>query len=331
MKTALIGDKVVVEGEGLSDSDLAKIGKMAETYPQILNLTNRLGLEKMVMLDVKVVEFPVNELSEIGLKWGTTGGAAVGGIWSPANRHGDGYQIGVPNSPPISSADGSTTVILPSGLNVLSAINMGLSAQLNLMQQNGRLTILAEPQLMARNGSAAKFLAGGEIPFVVSSLAGQTVIYKDYGIKLDIEPKVDRDGVIRASVDSEVTAIDASITTAGGPAFTKRKTKTEFNLKSGETMVLSGLISRKTSATIDKVPGLGDIPVLGALFRSKRFQNDETELVVFVTPSLVDSNSPGLADRVQRTMERLERVGGPPPHIGEPLQPGRNPAQLDRD
>jgi Flp pilus assembly secretin CpaC len=130
---------------------------------------------------------------------------------------------------------------------------------------------------------------------------------------------VDRNGVVRATIDSEVSAIDASISTVSGPALSTRKTTTEFNVQSGETLVLSGLISRKTSTSVDKLPGLGDIPILGALFRSRRFQNDETELVVFVTPTLIDSRSPGLVDRVQRTTEKLQGTQGPNPYLSEPL------------
>jgi pilus assembly protein CpaC len=169
-------------------------------------------------------------------------------------------------------------------------------------------------------------LAGGEYPYSVSTINGPTVIFKPYGIKLDITPRVDRNGVVRAVIESEVSSIDTSLNTIAGPALSTRKTSTEFNVQAGETLVLSGLISRKNSNSIDKMPGLGDIPILGALFRSKRFQNDETELVVFVTPTIVDSQTPGLVDRVQRAQERLQNNLGPAPHLTDPLQPNHDPA-----
>lgn len=320
-KTSIIGDKVIVEGDNLKDLDIAKIDELAKRYPQVVNFTNRLGWEQMILMDVKVVEFPVNELREIGMKWGATGGGAIGALWSPATRgNQSGIQIGVPN-PPIAGAGA-----LPSGLNVLSVINLGLSGQLNLMAQNGKASILAEPQLSARNGAKATFLVGGEYPYSVSSINGPTVMFKPYGIKLDIVPRVDRNGVIRATIDSEVSAIDTSISTAAGPALSVRKTSTEFNVRNGETLVLAGLISRKTSTSIDKVPGLGDIPILGALFRSTRFQNEETELVVFVTPTVIDSNSPGLVGRVERTTNALQQGLGRAPYLGAPLQPAHSPA-----
>ena len=326
-KTSIIGDKVIVEGEHLTDLDIAKIDELSKRYPQIVNFTNRLGWEQMILMDVKVVEFPVNELRELGLRWGTTGGAAVGAVWAPGARgHQGDLQIGIAN-PSITAVSG-TSVPAPRGLNVLSAINMGLNAQLALLAQNGKASILAEPQLSARNGSKATFLAGGEYPYTVSTINGPSVFFKPFGVKLDIVPRVDRNGVVRATIDSEVSAIDASISTVSGPALSTRKTTTEFNVQNGESLVLSGLISRKTSTSVDMLPGLGDIPNLGALFRSRRFQNDETELVVFVTPTLIDSRSPGLVDRVQRTTERLQSTQGPNPYLNEPLgEPLHDPAR----
>lgn len=330
-RASVIGDKVIVEGEQLSDVDLAKIEALAKTYPQIVNFTNRLGWEQMVLLDVKVVEFPVDELREIGLKWSAAGGAALGGIWAPASRGHGPYQINVPAGTgglPITNADGTTTGIpVPGGLTLMSAINAGLGAQLNLLAQSGRSTVLAEPQLSARNGAKASFLAGGEYPYTVSTVNGPSVLFKPYGVKLDIQPRVDASGVIRATVETEVSQIDPSVSTPSGPALLSRKTSTEFNVRDGQTIVLSGLIQREQATNIDKVPLLGDIPVLGALFRSRRFQNKETELVIFVTPTVVDAHSPGLADRVQKTNERLQQQLGGPPHLSEALQPGHDPAQ----
>jgi len=326
-KTSIIGDKVIVEGEGLSDSDLNRIDMLAKKYPQIVNFTDRAGFEQMVMIDVKVVEFPVTELRELGLKWNGVGGAAIGGIWSPVRRGNAGpYQVNIEtgqgNSAPISSAGGSSSgVPLPAGLNILSAVNLGLNATLNALEQEGKTTVLAEPQLSARNGSKASFLAGGEIPYSVSNLTGTTVQFKPYGVKLDILPKVDRHGAIRATIDTEFSQIDSSVTTATGPALLTRKTSTEFNVQSGDTIVLSGLVQRENSTNVDKVPFLGDVPVLGALFRSKKFQDKETELVVFVTPTVVDSRSPGVVDRVQKTNERLDERLGAQPHLTQPLQP----------
>jgi len=319
-RASVIGDKVIVEGDKLTDRDLEKVEVLAKRYPQIVNFTNPMGWEKMIVMDVKVVEFPITALKEIGLKWNATGGFAFGGIWMPFRRGDDGpysitNQTGPNNLPPIGNATGSTSgVPLPSGLNILSSLNMGLNAQLNLMEQNGTAVILAQPTLSARSGTKATFLAGGEFPYSVSNINGTTIVFKPYGIRLDIEPRVDHNGVIRAKIMSEVSDIDTSIPTTGGPALRTRKTETEFNVMEGGTIVLSGLLRRDISTSVDKVPFLGDIPVLGALFRSKRFQNNETELVVFVTPVAVDRNTQMMTESMAKAVARLDAA----PRTGEP-------------
>jgi pilus assembly protein CpaC len=332
-KTSIVGDKVIVEGNALSDEDRDKVAELAKRYPQIVNFTSAIGWEKMVMMDVKVVEFPKSELRDIGLKWTANGGAAVGAIWQPIRRGHDGpYSLGIPangsglpisDAPPPGAGAGTSngTATMPTSLNVLGGLNMGLSAQLNLLEQQGTASVLAEPQLSARSGFKASFLAGGEFPYSVSNQNGVTILFKQYGIKLDIEPRVGRDGIIRAIIESEVSSLDASVSTLAGPALLTRRTKTEFNTRDGETMVLAGLLQRNISNDVDKVPFLGSLPVLGPLFRSKRYQNRETELVVFVTPTVVDSRSPGLVDRVEKTTERLSERLDRSPYLSDPLQP----------
>ncbi len=335
-KASIVGDKVIVEGDTLSDEDREKVVELAKRYPQIVNFTSVIGWEKMVMMDVKVVEFPKSELREMGLKWGASGGAALGAVWQPFRLANSGaYQSTIPTNGdglPVTDQGSSNAkggVTLPSTLNILSGLDLGITAKLNLLEQNGKASVLAEPQLSARSGFKASFLAGGEFPYSVATSTGVTIQFKPYGIKLDIEPKIGRDGVIRAVIDSEVSSLDASVTTISGPAILTRRTKTEFNVRNGETMILSGLLQRTTSNDIDKVPLLGDIPILGALFRSKRFQNKETELVVFVTPTIVDSHSPGMRERIERTTERLTENLGKAPFLTAPLQPGRDAASFD--
>jgi pilus assembly protein CpaC len=314
---SVVGAHIIVEGEELSDTDIAKIEELARRYPQIVNFTNRVGWERMVMLDVKVVEFPVSVLRDIGLAWTPTGGAAIAGIWAPARRDRGGpyeatIRTGSGNTVPV-TGPGGTPATLPGGLSAVAFMNLGLNAQLNLLAQEGKASLLAQPQLSARNGSKASFLAGGEIPYAVATRDGLAVQFKPYGVRLDITPRVDRQGVIRATIHTEVSGIDRSVTTSGGPALLSRRTETEFNLREGETLALSGLLQREVSHDVDKVPVLGDLPVLGTLFRSRRFQSKETELVVFVTPTVVDADTPALKDKVRRSQERLREMQGDVP------------------
>lgn len=329
-KATVVGDKVIVEGDDLTDADRDKVAELAKRYPQIVNFTSPVGWEQTVMMDVKVVEFPRSQLRDLGLKWGTAGGAAVGAIWRPVARGATGglsialpgAGVGAPVTPSVPS-----DIVYPSSPVVTSAVNLGLNATLQALEQNGTATILAEPQLSTRSGYKATFHAGGEIPYSVASVNGVTVQFKPYGVRLDIEPRVARSGAIRAVIDSEVSSIDTSVSTTNGPALLTRRTRTEFNVKPGETIVLSGLLQRSVSTDIEGLPFLGKIPILGALFRSKRFQNKETELVVFVTPHLVDSRTPVLQERIERTNERLEQNLGDAPYLSNPLQKGRDTAR----
>lgn len=296
-KVTVVGDKVFVEGEGLSDLDLAKIEQIASQYEQVLNLTNRLGWEKMIQLEVVVAEFPVQKLRELGVKWGTSASGPVIGL-------------GVD--------DASRAVLTRPGANALGfafptesvqsylGISSVLGSEINLLAQSGEAVVLARPTLSARNGSEAQFKAGGEIPYqVVGSTGTAGVQFKQYGVVLKFQPRVGTQGQIRSTIETEVSDVDPSLATSSGPALRIRSTKTEFNLKLGQTLVLSGFLSHDSGSSIDKLPGLGDLPLLGALFRSERFQRKETELVVFVTPSLTGPEAERNQQAIQNTHEKL--------------------------
>ena len=117
------------------------------------------------------------------------------------------------------------------------------------------------------------------------------MLFKAYGVTLEIQPRVDSRGIIRAQINSEVSSIDSSVSTQAGPGLRTRKTTTEFNVGSGETIVLSGLLSRETSTDVDKVPLLGDLPILGYLFQTRTKSISKTELLVFITPKIVADRS----------------------------------------
>ncbi len=300
-KANVIGDKVMVEGEGLSDIDLAKIEEISRRYPFVINFANRLGWEKMVLLDVVVAEFPVSKLREIGVRWGTlANGPTLGlGVDSASSR-----LTTRPGPDPLGLPFPTSR---PRGYFGLSSV---LTSEINLLAQNGDAIILAQPMLSARNGSKAEFLAGGEIPYQIVGPDGTPGIqFKQYGVNLKFQPRVDANGNVRSTIETEVSDIDSSLSTPAGPALRTRKTNTEFNMRMGETLILSGFMQKDMTSSIDKMPGLGDIPILGALFRSKRFQNRETELVVFVTPTVQDAQTSfnrNVIDKVGLRVSQLE-------------------------
>jgi pilus assembly protein CpaC len=160
--------------------------------------------------------------------------------------------------------------------------------------------------LSARSGGKAEFLAGGEIPVVTSSISGTDVEYKEFGIILNISPIVDDENNILATINTEVSAVDLSNAVGGVPAFITRKTTTDVSMDDGETLILSGLVDRSVGESIEKFPLLGDIPILGALFRSTDWNNDLSELVIFVTPTVFDAKSQFNQERVQRRDDLIE-------------------------
>jgi pilus assembly protein CpaC len=159
------------------------------------------------------------------------------------------------------------------------------------------LQILAEPNLMAINGQKATFLAGGEFPFPVvqpsTGFSSVTILFKPFGVKLDFTGIIQEDNTIRLHVAPEVSALDftnAVILPGGGtvPAISTRRAETEIELKDGQSFGIAGLLDQRTTMQLSKVPGIGDIPILGQLFRSRSVNKTNNELLVFVTPHIVD-------------------------------------------
>jgi pilus assembly protein CpaC len=176
------------------------------------------------------------------------------------------------------------------GLDVLSAIDLG--------ETQGQVTTLANPNLTALSGETGTFLAGGEIPIPISQALGTTTVeYKEFGVSLTYTPTVLADGRISLRVRPEVSQLDYSNAVPIGniqiPALTTRRAETTVELGSGQSFMIAGLMSNNHNNTYDKTPGVGDLPVLGALFRSNAFQRNETELVIIITPYLVKPANAG--------------------------------------
>lgn len=294
-----IGDKLLVEGDGLSDDDLLRIDELAQRYPQLLNFTGRVGWDSMVLLDVQVLELPRSLIRELGIRWQSP---AVGGLnaavaWDGGSRR-------------LVERPGENVVpaLFPTGM---AAGYLGASAlwpaQLHALLQAGQAMVLAQPQLLARSGSTAEFLAGGEVPYSTTDANGATnTAFKPYGVSLRITPRIERNGIVRSRIEVEVSSVDHALSVENGPALKTRRASTEFNVRSGQTLVLAGFLSRDDARNVDSVPGLGGLPVLGALFRSVKTQRNETELAVFVTPVVVSAEHPDVEARV-RHGEALQR------------------------
>ena len=141
-------------------------------------------------------------------------------------------------------------------------------------------------------------------------------MFKPYGVMLRITPRIDRNGVLRSLIEVEASSVDAALSVPGGPALRTRRASTEFNVRSGDTLVIGGFLSRERDEETGGLPWLQDIPVLGALFSSRRYLMRETELAIFVTPKIIAQAEPAMADRVRRGRGVLEAAFPVPPRLG---------------
>lgn len=304
-----VGGRILIEGDDLSDDDRARIAALAERYPDVLDFTGQVGWDRMVLLDVQVVEIPTSRLQEFGVRWDgmTQGGVNAGLAWDAGSRGRmtrPGEQI-IETAGPASAAAGYF------GVNAL------LSARIAALAQTGEAVMLAQPQLLARSGSSATFLAGGEVPYASTDARGNpTTLFKPYGVSLNITPRIDRNGVIRSLIEVEASSVDTSLSLPGGPALRTRRASTEFNVRSGNTLVIGGFLSREQGNEASGLPGLQSIPILGALFSSRRYQRRETELAIFVTPKIVSQGDPAMEGRVRRGRETLQAAFPEAPQLG---------------
>lgn len=265
--------------------------RIAEKDPE-----TRVRLEKMIQMDVKIVEFRKSRLDELGVDWSKD---IVGPTFATA---GDAVTSTLFRGPSEASiASGLPLNVQP--FQTYFGIATEITSRIKYLESSGDATTLAAPTLSTRNGGNAKFLAGGEVPYPVVNENGQTsVSFKEYGIKLDISPVVDPNNVIAAKISTEVSQIDPAVNVLGSPGFLTRKTESEMNVREGETIVLAGLLNRELSNSADKVPGLGNVPILGWLFKSQNYRNSITELVVFVTPHVADVKAASTRDaRIEKT------------------------------
>lgn len=323
IRLSTIDEKLVIEGEDISDADRERLSLLSKQYPQMLDFTAQMGWDRMVMLDVQVVEVPRSRLSELGIRWDTKsqGGLTAGLAWDGGTRRWEqrpGTVDGVsamPMAQLVSTAAGYL------------GINAVLSAQIQALAQSGEAVVLAQPQLVARSGATAEFLAGGEVPYATTDAQGNTqTAFKPYGVSLRITPRVESNGAVRSRIEVEVSSIDAAVSVPTGPALKTRRASTEFNAYSGQTLVLAGFVSREQSRNVDQVPGLGDIPLLGRLFRSEREQRGDTELAIFVTPVVVSAEHPDLQRRVQLGADIVQTAFPGPAALNTPVAPwGRLP------
>ncbi|MEQ1789704.1 MAG: type II and III secretion system protein family protein, partial [Rickettsiales bacterium] len=265
----------------------------ASPYPKILNMMKIISGQQ-VMLRVRVSEVNRDALKRLGVDPSLV---LSGRNFAMAGALGTGISglaAGAAANYTLADAD---TFRGTQGFFWSSNEGHRAGAVINALERDGLIKTLAEPNLVAVSGEQAEFLAGGEIPVVTPSAGGTgttttTVEYKPYGVSVKFTPDVLSENRIRMTVQPEVSEISmANAIVMNGftiPSITTRRAKTTVELAPGESFMIAGLIRDTTTASIDQLPGVKELPILGAFFRSTEFQRNESELVITVTPYIVD-------------------------------------------
>ena len=272
------GRSVILRGTVRNAAEKGLVEAFAHSRKAILSQIS-LPEERKTLLsyDLKILEIGKGSSEQLGIRWPESIG--VGGNWS-AGTH------------------AATTFTLAGDFN----------ATLNLLLANGQARILANPKLVCETGQSATFLAGGEIPIVIVTPETRTVEWKTYGIILKITPALDMEERVGTTILAEISTVDHGSGSSDIPGFLTRRVSTHFSTSPGGTVMLSGLVKNEMAKDVAKVPLLGQIPILGELFKSRKFRENQTELAIFITPSKVPEQDPGLAHWEKRERESREAM-----------------------
>jgi pilus assembly protein CpaC len=292
IKVETVNGRVRLSGsvpDGIAQRKALEIAEQYSSSP-VINALNVTGGQQ-VLIEVRVVEASRNAGRQLGISWFGKGQGSNGvGIASGTAASQRGIQVGAlfPNGQS------------PFGTLVAQILGGGISADIlvQALEEKGLARRLAEPNLTALSGEKASFLAGGEVPIPVAEDDGKvTVQFKEYGVRLNFTPVVLDNGLINLKLEPEVSQIDPSTVFRTNlieiPAFITRRASTTIEVRDGQSFAMAGLLQSVHTKSQDQLPWLGQIPVLGALFRSSSFQEEETDLVIIVTPHLVRPAKPG--------------------------------------
>jgi pilus assembly protein CpaC len=299
LKVTSENNMVFLRGTVKDLSSSARAVQIATTGGKVVNLLNVMvpAAEPQILLKVRFASVDRSKEKQLGLNVFSTG---LGNTISQISTG----QFSPPFVNPPTAGSGSTATI-GNELNLLAFFpGLNIGATIQALEQKGVVELLAEPNVMAVNGHEASFLAGGEYPYPVAQAsaggsAAVTISFKEYGIRLNFIPTITPRGTIRLQVAPEVSALDftnaVEISGFDVPAITTRKMKTEVELSDGQSFVVGGLLDKTENEAFQKIPFLGDIPILGRFFQSIQRTKTDTELIVIVTPVLVSPIGAGSA------------------------------------
>jgi pilus assembly protein CpaC len=278
VKVSSVNGRVRLGGTVTDTVTMEKVLAIVEQYgsPAIVN-TMTLSGGQQVNLEVRILEAQRDAGRELGIQWG----GSVGGVNTSIK--------GGPSNPANDAASFSS--FITSIISASAGIN--LTATINALEGKHLVRTLAEPNLTTLSGVTASFLAGGQVPIRVADPNGNaTISYRDFGVRLVFQPVVLDDDRIQIHLTPEVSGING-FTSAGDPVFNTRNLDATVELRDGQSFSVAGLLQSNTGLNQNQLPWLGDVPILGSLFKSSSFQKHDTELVVIVTPRLVQPSTPG--------------------------------------
>ncbi len=284
VNVTVANDKVILEGTVENQYEKNRAEKIATAYCQgeVINLLEMTD-PKQVRIECRIIEVSTDKVNNLGISYGNVASISDGNI-----------VLGTEGSFGL----GQTHINTIDGGNVFGWFGSyaDINAKLMALTKTGDAKILSQPYIITMSGEPAEILIGGEIPVPVNTTENTVSIdWREYGIKLNIEPTVQNNNAIDSKIQAEVSTLDyasAANTSANGvivPGLKSRKADTRVQMRDGMTMAIGGLISSEDSKTISKIPLLGDIPVLGQFFRSTSKTKDKKEIVILLTPMLVDS------------------------------------------
>lgn len=284
----VVGTTIFLEGSVESQQDLQKADLITKAIGEHVENLLTVGIKRMVLTEVQVVEIRRSNTDHLGIKWPTDISGNITYSTQLTNPHfipGPGAVVGAWGA----TGDGSSAFAF------------------SLAMSDGYARVLAQPKLVCASGESAEFLAGGEVPIPLITANNFSVEFKPYGVVLKIKPVADRSGNIQTLIEAEASELDRSVAVAIGanvsvPGFRTRKVKTNVTVRHGETIVLSGVFRNDEEKDVSKLPGPGNIPIIGEFFKNRTFQGSKQELVIFVTPRIVNPDT----ERIQKIIEDIK-------------------------
>lgn len=288
----VVGSTIFLEGSVESQQDLQKSELIVKAVGEKVENLLVVGIKRMILSEVQFVEIRRNSKDRYGIKY-------------PTDITGT-----------VSATAAITQDLFPGTFGAgrgLMGINGGADFSVGFQGNDGYGRLLAQPKLVCASGEKAEFLAGGEVPIPLITQNQFTVEYKPYGVILNLRPTADRNGNIQTEIEAEASEIDTSVAVSFGgsssiPGFRTRKVKTNVTVRHGETIVLSGVFSHDEQKAVSKLPGLGHIPILGELFKSRAFDSTKRELVIFVTPRIVNPDSDKIRTIIEDVKSRYKQA-----------------------